>query len=198
MCDKHYQRQITSRPLLDWRERFILANPPRDGVGLVPLSHGRHAVVDAEDYERVMQHTWWLYEFGKDGNRLHYALTSIEGRTIRLDRFVLEAEGEALVRIMDGDGLNCRRSNLRRADQSRVQAGRRAMRGKVGSPYKGVTRNARTGRYYARVTKGRRVWSLGHFDDDRDAAAAYDEKARELFGPFARLNFPDDIDSVLP
>jgi len=31
---------------------------------------------------------------------------------------------------------------------------------------------------------------LGIFDSDVEAAKGYDQKAKELFGQFARLNFP--------
>ena len=34
--------------------------------------------------------------------------------------------------------------------------------------------------------------SLGHFEDEIDAAEARDEAARELFGEHARLNFPNE------
>jgi len=32
---------------------------------------------------------------------------------------------------------------------------------------------------------------IGQFDDEVEAAKAYDRKAAELFGEFAYLNFPD-------
>ena len=39
--------------------------------------------------------------------------------------------------------------------------------------------------------------SLGRFRDELAAAEAYDEAARELFGEYARLNFPDGVDAAL-
>jgi hypothetical protein len=38
---------------------------------------------------------------------------------------------------------------------------------------------------------------LGRFRDELAAAEAYDEAARELFGEYARLNFPDGVDAWL-
>ena len=36
---------------------------------------------------------------------------------------------------------------------------------------------------------GKKIW-VGRFDNEIDAAKAYDETARKYHGEFARLNFP--------
>jgi len=43
-----------------------------------------------------------------------------------------------------------------------------------------------------RICGGKR-YNVGHFDTEIDAALAYDRKARELFGSYAYLNFPDQV-----
>ena len=66
LCAVHYLRRKHGRPLVTWREEFITSHPPRDGVGFIPLAHAqstkitRHALVDADDYDRVMQYHWWI------------------------------------------------------------------------------------------------------------------------------------------
>lgn len=57
------------------------------------------------------------------------------------------------------------------------------------SGFKGVSWDSRQSRWIATIQKdGRRIW-IGQFNDPKSAADAYDSKALELFGAFARPNF---------
>jgi len=61
------------------------------------------------------------------------------------------------------------------------------------SGYKGVGWYYRTNKWRAFIMhKGKRYW-LGYFDDPKEAAKAYDAKARELGRPEHKLNFPQAI-----
>jgi hypothetical protein len=64
------------------------------------------------------------------------------------------------------------------------------------SVYKGVSKIAGMNKWIATITfRGRRL-NLGRFDEEEDAAVAYDEKAVKLYGGFAKTNFiPDNTDS---
>jgi hypothetical protein len=56
--------------------------------------------------------------------------------------------------------------------------------------YKGVSCSKARHKWYAKCYyQGERIW-LGYFDSEIEAARAYDRKAVELLGEFARLNFP--------
>jgi AP2 domain len=60
------------------------------------------------------------------------------------------------------------------------------------SKYKGVRYDKRRKKWIAEIYhKGKRYY-LGSFDNEIEAARAYDARARILFGPYARLNFPED------
>jgi hypothetical protein len=93
---------------------------------------------------------------------------------------------------IDGNGLNCCRSNLRITDH--VGNGRNFVQpqGINGSGYRGVYRIPSTGYWHAyiRVAPGERIF-LGSFRAAEAAARAYDAQARLVHGPFAVLNFPD-------
>lgn len=57
--------------------------------------------------------------------------------------------------------------------------------------FKGVSRQC--GRYVAMISKDNKDFVLGRFDSPTLAAMAYDNKAKELFGEFANLNFKDEL-----
>lgn len=55
------------------------------------------------------------------------------------------------------------------------------------SMYKGV-RKTNKGRYICNITKDCKNYHLGTFDTEKEAGEAYNKKALELFGEFAKLN----------
>lgn len=158
----------------------------------VPLSKGKFAIIDAEDADRVLAHKWHvIYIKG-----CWYAATSVNQRRLYLHRFIMDAPKGSMVDHRDGDGLNCRKDNLRFCTSAQNQAN--SPRHKVGpSGYRGVCRQGRRGgkhaedRWVAGISVGNRHIHLGSFGSPEEAARAYDAKARELRGEFAVLNFPD-------
>jgi hypothetical protein len=89
----------------------------------------------------------------------------------------------------NGNGLDNQRGNLRWATmaEQRANMGRYT---KSLSGFKGVHLDRRTGQWIAQLTHQYRKHYLGVFASPEAAAKAYDNKASELFGDFARLNFP--------
>lgn len=161
-----------------------------DGIA-VPLTGergaGRFALVDEGDYELVSRYRWRLDSpNGKD-----YALTWVEPRpapkSMRMHVLIMGRPG---VDHRNGDGLDNRRSNLRPATQAQNLANRRKSAG-CSSQFKGVSWNIRRSRWEAYCgTSGRGRRYLGAFTSEEDGARAYDAAAAEMFGEFARLNFP--------
>jgi hypothetical protein len=87
-----------------------------------------------------------------------------------------------------GDGLNNQRWNLREATTSQNHANRKKTRGL--SRYKGVYWQKIGEKWSAAVKYQGLKHYLGLFKDEADAATAYNLKAFELFGEFARFNVP--------
>ena len=175
------------RPRREPAVRSTPLDPPDDSVRYIPLTQGKYAIVDAEDYERVSRYKWCL---SRTGNQL-YAYRKHRGKTIRMHQFIMKPPKGMVVDHIDGNGLNNRRSNLRICTRPENNLNRRR-NPNTATGFKGVWRDKKTGKYWAHTQlKGKRI-RLGAFDTAVEAAHAYDRKAIELFGEFARLNFPED------
>lgn len=167
---------------------------PDAAVREIPLvggrhSHGRVAVVDAADYPELAQFQWRALRGG--GGHTFYALRQTGARTIYMHRQLMGLRGPPVDHI-DGDGLNNRRSNLRHATAEQNRANRRKrgkQRGSYSSKYKGVCLPAP--RWLAFISHLGKMKHLGAFKTEEEAARAYDRAAKELFGEFASLNFPE-------
>lgn len=96
---------------------------------------------------------------------------------------------------IDGNGLNNTKSNLRLCNRSQ-NAMNKKLKSNSKTGWRGVTR-PKTKNYklkkpwkaYIRP-KGQSFITIGYYKTAEEAAKAYDEKAKELFGEFAKLNFP--------
>jgi hypothetical protein len=167
----------------------------------VLLTRGYIVLVDDEDYERVMQYSW----FPMVGKHTVYAATSVRipGRRSKrctswtMQRMLLgigPLEKGKIVDHIDSNGLNNQRTNLRLATRQQNTMNTVKMRSLAGeglsSQYKGVCRNAnKRTKWTARITHNGQPIFLGSYADEEEAARAYDAAAREHFGEFAKLNF---------
>ena len=150
----------------------------------IPLSAGKQAVVDDEDYDYLIQ---WKWSFNG-----RYAARCVKSggrsRSIYMHREIMSPPCNMEVDHIDCDRLNNRRTNLRictRAQNSKNRYGREGA-----SQYKGVTFNKIAGRWEAGIGINGAKRSLGYYDTEQDAALAYDEAARIEYGEFAKPNFP--------
>jgi len=90
---------------------------------------------------------------------------------------------------IDGNGLNNRIENLRVVDRKQNMYNRPIYKcNKIG--YKGVWLDERSRRYRATISKDKKAYWLGTYNCPIEAARAYDRKAIELHGEYARTNFP--------
>lgn len=167
----------------------------------IPLTQGYVALVNVEDYERVMAVGPWHADVDRypDGSvRNVYAVRSFRKADDAypqqpMHRFVLGVSNQKiLVDHRDHNGLNNRKKNLRLSSCQQNGANRRMNRC-AKSKHKGLTWEKDRKRWRARITVNGKQKRLGSFKDERSAALAYDSAAREFFEEFAWTNFPTKI-----
>jgi len=86
--------------------------------------------------------------------------------------------GTAKTAHIDHNGLNNRKSNLRICTNSQNLWNQR-VRSKGGSKYKGVVWHRRDKKRIAQINPNKRHTHLGYFENEIEAAIAYDRKAVE-------------------
>jgi len=145
------------------------------------------ALVDEDILERLRIYKWYLnkvtgYVYGYFGNQ--------KQKKVYLHRFILGLPDRTpAVDHADGNPLNCTRDNLR-VCTIRQNAGNQRKRENVSvtSKFKGVSWEKRVSKWRATIFKNYKQIHIGTFESEEDAAKAYNAKAIEVFGEFARLN----------
>lgn len=155
----------------------------------------------------------WIFDvfssFGISGSKSKYVFVARQIQTeysalterIYLHRVIVKPKGKEQVDHKDRDRFNNRRDNLRICTMRQNMAN---IAPKYESKYKGVyDRNRGQDRklkkpfvtYMAFLDAKSRIQKreyLGYYSTPEEPARAYDKRAREVWGEFAYLNFPDD------
>lgn len=141
--------------------------------------------LDDEDFERISKYKWNYYGFTifrwKEGTN----------KRIPLANAVLE-EYSLMYDHKDRNKFNNTKENLRPCNHSQ-NAMNRTKRKHCSSQYKGVGWCDAHKKFRAYIRLNGKLIHLGWFSEENQAAIAYNNKAKELFGEFAHLNTIKDL-----
>lgn len=153
-------------------------------VTVVPLSRGCVAFIDDDDAEWVLPLKWYCSAYG-------YAVRdqTVNGgrRAIYMARAIMGAPSGLEVDHINGDPLDNRKANLRIATHKQNGRNRKQLGGT--SRYKGVCWDSRRRKWKASIGLDCGLVNIGRYDNEVDAARAYDRHAMRLYGEYARPNF---------
>jgi len=152
----------------------------------IKLTQNQVALVSDEDYDFLNQWKWYAKKSGANSFiAMRGEKESGKRKTICMHRVICPGE---VIDHKDGNSLNNTRENLRSCTSNQSHQNRQRTKGS--SQYRGVSWSKKNRKWIGRVKNDRRSIYLGSFADEEQAARAYDKTAREVYGEFARLNFP--------
>ena len=161
----------------------------------IPLTQGKHAIVDPADYHHLAAFKWRLCR--TKGKNVLYAERSIRLPTGRYSRILMHRQlikdklpANLVIDHINGDGLDNRRANLRLATvaQNAWNSKKRNPR----SGYKGVCYAKDKRLWRAAIVCNRKRIHLGYFKSKSAAAHAYDAAAIKYHKDFAVTNFKSE------
>ena len=173
-------------------EKFNDGTPASETAVYTTPRTKRNILIDAEDLKTLTDAGYRLAVIRVGPDRHDLRVIVRKGRKLigYLARYLMDPMPGFEVDHVNGDTLDSRRCNLRVASATENRRNRKKANGR--SRYKGVyQRTRKPGVWCAQivVAKGK-PWYLGSFQSELEAALAYDNAARRVFGEFAALNFP--------
>lgn len=170
---KIIEKTINSRPDLSH------VTVPSGSIAIPVGNNGRHTIIDEDDYNLVCNYNWHFIKGG-------YVYNSKIGL---IHRLIMNPDKSKKVDHVNHDVTDNRRCNLRVCSHSDNTKNRISDETRFTSKYKGVCWYKKYSLWVSRISCNGKRFCLGYFDDEVDAAKAYDEAAKKLHGEFAYLNF---------
>ena len=157
--------------------------------------NGFNFIIDDEDWNLISTYSWYV-SIKKDnayGDAYVCATYYLNGKkkTHQLSRVILNAPADKIVDHISGNTLDNRKCNLRLADK-RTNAQNMRPNKNTTSKYKGVCWDKTRNKWRVNIKINDKQTYIGRFGIEEDAAKAYNEKALQFYGEYARLNIIGD------
>ena len=147
-------------------------------------------IIDLDDINILEDVTWYT----KPKKWSLYARCMKNQKEVKMHRLIMGVTDPNIhVDHINGNTLDNRKSNLRKTDNSTNHMNQ-SVRSDNKSGFKGVSKHGK--KWHARIGRDGKLF-IGSFSTPEEAARAYDAKAIELFGEFARLNFPSNANDTI-
>jgi hypothetical protein len=153
----------------------------------IKLTKEVYTLVDNDDFLELSKFKWIAHGNSKKGFRA-IVTNKIGEKWVQtsLSDFLMKPSKGMIVDHINHNSLDNRRCNLRICTVRQNSFNRIAQHNLSG--YKGVYHKKNMKKWCVRIFYNYKEIHLGSFENIKDAARAYNQKAQELFGEFACLN----------
>lgn len=193
MVAANFHARLTQTPSV-LRNRSRALNILPDGVCRIELSRRKFALVDERDFEWLNSRKWTFIEgHNGKGYACHVDIVNGSRQCVRMHRDIFLRHNPSILEILgDVDHINQnqldnRLTNLRLATRQQ-NSGNRPQNRKNTSGYKGVNFCAVNNSWRAQIADHGKKRHIGYYATIEEAALAYNEEAKKVFGEFAHLN----------
>lgn len=156
----------------------------KENIAIIKI--GKNEILINDDkYNELVKYTWHI---GSGG----YAQTRINNKIIKMHRFLLNAQNGEIVDHINNCIFDNRIENLRISNKLNNSHNKIKQEGMT-SEYRGVSFYKKTNKFKAQISHDKIKYYLGYFNTPKEAAIAYNNKAVELYGNFAKLNIISNI-----
>jgi hypothetical protein len=156
----------------------------------IKLTQNQYAFVDIDDFCKLIRYKWYAFYNRYTYYAVRPAYFNGFACLVRMHRFIMKAPRDKVVDHIDLNGLNNCKYNLRNVTRAENALNNRRGFNSPTSKYKGVFYDKRRGKFRAVLSIDGKRKHLGYFENEIDAARAYDKAAKEHRKEFAVLNFP--------
>jgi hypothetical protein len=181
MCKRHYKQMlrtgVTKKRAVTDPNEFVLEGD----VCIISIFNNKsekvaETIIDAEDYEKCKLYKWCIaggYVYNNKAGKMSVFILGVKTNSVVVGDHI------------DGNTLNNRKNNLQViTNQQNIIKRKKNLNNKTG--YRGVFIEGKG--WISKIGFNGKKYYLGRFSNIEEAAQAYNEKAKELFGRFAVLN----------
>ncbi len=196
MCSKHYKRSLkgldpSAKTDYDSRTAII-----EEGVAKIPVGTNAkdgYALVD-EKFVSVNERKWHLTNKRRGKTHSYVSTNERQGngkiKEVKLHHLIIGKPPEGkVVDHINGDKRDNRLSNLRFVTKQQNSMNH-SVYSNNSSGYIGAYLHKPSGGWMSKIGHNGKLVHIGTYRTAEEAARARDEKAKELHGEFAVLNFP--------
>lgn len=144
-------------------------------------------IVDDDTWHDLTKYSWYF-------NDKNYVRGYVKGKRCLMHRYLCGIDLVYKIDHINNIPYDNRRSNLRYVGDSENAYNKIKKKG-CSSKYHGVSFHKQKKKYHAYITKDKKRHHIGYYDNEIDAARAYNIQAKILYGTFAKLN---DVGRIQP